>query len=246
MTETTQEPTARERAIAAIDAAEKALRWTTSLGRWEPVRDYLTGSRGLVKHQPTGDDLAEFVYPADAEHATLWHPRRIKALIDRDRATLERHKPNPLSDDACPCGWEYDECPESNAVIAFWLSDDHPGVAPLVPHLPGDHLLVARLACGHVVIHCPQEPDAIYLAGASGCEIDHHSSPEARSNEPVPVETTHLIADGDAVTLCCGRTPFELPRTDRITVDPALRTCGLPAVDTDDDACRGEGRGTGR
>jgi hypothetical protein len=35
-------------------------------------------------------------------------------------------------------------------------------------------------------------------------------------------EVTHLIADGEAVTFCCGRTPFELPRTDRLTVDRAL------------------------
>lgn len=30
---------------------------------------------------------------------------------------------------------------------------------------------------------------------------------------------THVIADGDAVTRCCHRTPFEVPRTDRLTVD---------------------------
>lgn len=35
-------------------------------------------------------------------------------------------------------------------------------------------------------------------------------------------ETVHLIADGEAVTSCCGVTPFELPRTARITVDPTL------------------------
>lgn len=38
-------------------------------------------------------------------------------------------------------------------------------------------------------------------------------------------EPVHLIADGEAVTSCCGRTPFELPRTDRMTVDQALATC---------------------
>ncbi len=45
--------------------------------------------------------------------------------------------------------------------------------------------------------------------------------------EPAPgaQETIHFIADGDAVTSCCGRTPFELPRSDRITVDPALTNC---------------------
>lgn len=123
------ETTPREQAVAAMDAAEKALTWTTSLGYWVPVREYMSGRRGLVKHQQTGDDLAEFVYPADAEHACLWHPRRVKALIDRDRATLERHKPDTMySDGACPCGWEGDQCPEANAVIAFWTSDDMPDI----------------------------------------------------------------------------------------------------------------------
>lgn len=41
-----------------------------------------------------------------------------------------------------------------------------------------------------------------------------------------PAERVHLIADGEAVTSCCGRTPFELPRTERITVDPAWANCG--------------------
>lgn len=36
------------------------------------------------------------------------------------------------------------------------------------------------------------------------------------------LNVVHVIADGEAVTSCCGRTPFELPRTDRITTDPRL------------------------
>lgn len=31
---------------------------------------------------------------------------------------------------------------------------------------------------------------------------------------------------GESLTPCCGRTPFELPRTERITVDDLLVTCG--------------------
>jgi hypothetical protein len=30
---------------------------------------------------------------------------------------------------------------------------------------------------------------------------------------------THLIRDGEAVTDCCKKTPFELPRTDKLIVD---------------------------
>jgi hypothetical protein len=31
--------------------------------------------------------------------------------------------------------------------------------------------------------------------------------------------------DGSGITLCCGRTPFELPRTDRMSTDRSLVTC---------------------
>ncbi|UJV41616.1 hypothetical protein [Streptomyces sp. AMCC400023] len=32
--------------------------------------------------------------------------------------------------------------------------------------------------------------------------------------------------DGTGLTPCCGRTPLELPRTHRMTNDPAMVTCG--------------------
>lgn len=35
--------------------------------------------------------------------------------------------------------------------------------------------------------------------------------------------------DGSGLTPCCGRTPFELPRTDRMTTDPTEVTCAAPA-----------------
>lgn len=45
-------------------------------------------------------------------------------------------------------------------------------------------------------------------------------------------ETVHFIQDGDAVTRCCGRTPFELPRSDRLIVSPEqlplYRSCAHP------------------
>jgi hypothetical protein len=38
--------------------------------------------------------------------------------------------------------------------------------------------------------------------------------------------------DGTYLTPCCGLTPFELPRTDRMTPDASLVTCaaGVPAL----------------
>lgn len=45
------------------------------------------------------------------------------------------------------------------------------------------------------------------------------------------LEVVHLIDDDEGITSCCGRTPFDLARTDRITSDPTLaRGCGRPAA----------------
>ncbi len=38
--------------------------------------------------------------------------------------------------------------------------------------------------------------------------------------------TVHATpAHGEAVTPCCGASPFELPRTDQLTLNPAAITC---------------------
>lgn len=41
-------------------------------------------------------------------------------------------------------------------------------------------------------------------------------------------ETTHLLKDGQPVTECCGKTMFELPVTDRATMEPDKATCNRP------------------
>lgn len=47
--------------------------------------------------------------------------------------------------------------------------------------------------------------------------------------EPVEERVTHACPPpGQAVTPCCGRTPFELPRTDRIALGPMVVTCQGP------------------
>jgi hypothetical protein len=53
--------------------------------------------------------------------------------------------------------------------------------------------------------------------------------PAGAGEEPAD-ETVHgCPPDGSGLTPCCGRTPFELPRTDRMTRDAALVTCAGPA-----------------
>lgn len=45
----------------------------------------------------------------------------------------------------------------------------------------------------------------------------------------VQAEATHLCpVEGEFLTPCCGKTPDELPRMDRLALDADLVTCGLP------------------
>jgi hypothetical protein len=47
-------------------------------------------------------------------------------------------------------------------------------------------------------------------------------------------ETTHQCPPvGSGLTPCCGMTPFELPRTDRMTENPSLVTCHSGATVND-------------
>lgn len=91
MTETETPPqTVAEFLKARLDEDEAMLKFTTARGSWEPHRDYIHHRRGLVRHRPTGDVLAEFVYPADAEHAAHWQPSRVRAEIEAKREILRR------------------------------------------------------------------------------------------------------------------------------------------------------------
>lgn len=61
----------------------------------------------------------------------------------------------------------------------------------------------------------------------------------SRSYEPVKsmrVEVTHACpGEGEFLTLCCGRSPWDLPRSDRVTLVTAAVTCGPPADSIPDD-----------
>ncbi|MFE3326856.1 hypothetical protein [Streptomyces sp. NPDC059176] len=57
---------------------------------------------------------------------------------------------------------------------------------------------------------------------------------------PEPTPVAHACPPkGSGVMPCCGRTPFEVPRTDRISVDPFEVTCGQPAPAHSCDNCDG-------
>lgn len=59
-------------------------------------------------------------------------------------------------------------------------------------------------------------------AHACPCRIPAHA-PEDEIIHACP-------PDGQAVTPCCGHAPFEIPRWHRMTLDPALVTCGTVLV----------------
>jgi hypothetical protein len=55
--------------------------------------------------------------------------------------------------------------------------------------------------------------------------------PDSAEEEDTMTETTHQCPpDGGGLMPCCGLTPFEVPRTGRITLDSALVTC-IPCED---------------
>lgn len=60
-----------------------------------------------------------------------------------------------------------------------------------------------------------------------GVTIRHTSTSNGHAHYEVTIEeVVHRCPPmGSGVTPCCGRTPFELPRFDRITLDPKLVTC---------------------
>lgn len=76
------------------------------------------------------------------------------------------------------------------------------------------------------VADLPAVKAAILAAYAKGLE---DGEAKARNNPGGLPEVVHACPVGDSgVTPCCGRTPFELPRHDRMTVtedDSALVTC---------------------
>jgi hypothetical protein len=60
--------------------------------------------------------------------------------------------------------------------------------------------------------------------------VERVDAPAAPADVPAPRSTVvHATPrKGSSLTPCCGRSPFNLPRTDRISIDPFEATCGEP------------------
>lgn len=71
---------------------------------------------------------------------------------------------------------------------------------------------------------CPRVYDG-HMANAKDLDV------RVRLAVEVDHSTVHQCPhEGEAVTPCCGRTPFELLQTDRLSVDVRQVTCGKPDV----------------
>lgn len=58
------------------------------------------------------------------------------------------------------------------------------------------------------------------------CELHKLRRDQALPDYAETVHACPIPGTGAATVPCCGKTPFELPRTDRMTSDPKLVTCG--------------------
>lgn len=72
------------------------------------------------------------------------------------------------------------------------------------------------------LIFSPENGAAIVASNAAESDFWKHNTRE----DAGPDEVTHACPPGDsALTPCCGLTPFELPLTDQLTLDPELVDC---------------------
>jgi hypothetical protein len=68
---------------------------------------------------------------------------------------------------------------------------------------------------------------AIVASGEAKVRVNRRAYPLRAFPLTGDAETTHQCPPdgGGGLMPCCGLTPFEVPRTDRMTLDPALVTC---------------------
>lgn len=98
--------------------------------------------------------------------------------------------------------------------------------------------LVERLECGTAGTHWwlfddPDAPEGLegkqvelkLERGQAGDDPDAPPVPRIASRHAI---VTHLCPpdDGDGLMPCCGMTPFDVPRADRLALDQQLVTCG--------------------
>lgn len=159
-----------------------------------------------------------------AEHADIadWLDERAAAVCPdgaEQRPTISRPEVDVVMDRPLPPTWGGEETSEGTHLYhAAW--DSVPDalrlwVGPYTAQLNEGWAVSIESDVVSVVMRCTAD-QAVEWAKQVTAAVR-----ESRAELGV----VHLIADGAAVTTCCGRTPFELPRSERITVDPSLESC---------------------
>jgi hypothetical protein len=116
-------------------------------------------------------------------------------------------------------GWDCEEAEHDDTCV-------HGAMEEMQQRHGWDDAAVAKARRYRALVRVITAPAATAHHFEDSC--DSNTTPKA---DPKP-ETVHgCPPDGSGVTPCCGRTPFELPRTDRMTRDPNAVTCRTaPAV----------------
>ena len=68
--------------------------------------------------------------------------------------------------------------------------------------------------------------DRVRIAEDAACEVKLDAELFVVPNRTIGASVIHAVPNtSSGITACCGRTPFELPRGDRLTEDHAAVTC---------------------
>lgn len=138
-----------------------------------------------------------------------------------------------------PCPW----CGDRQLIPRHQMTEHvarlHPDVRTVSPYATGGMLTADQgeglsAAWGHGEAPQPEPP-------VHGESVAHLAGYPGKGQSASRREIVHgCPPDGSGLTLCCGRTPFELPLGDRISSEARV-TCAGPAVDARQDGAQDRG-----
>lgn len=158
--------------------------------------------------------------PVDVRQATNDHcDRFVATLITKHRAKQPKLGTDVVMARPLPPVWGGEESDEGTQIYhAPWDSEDgnlRLWVGPYSGGLNEGWAVTVDDGVLDVVMRCTADQAIEWAKNVTAAVRESRAQ----------LGVVHLVVDGAAVTTCCGRTPFELPRSERITVDPSLESC---------------------
>ena len=179
-------------------------------GRAAGLYEYATGLD--TAWQDEADQLAGTDVPA-----LLADLRRLRTQLGTMRSETMREAADLVLKTTAPLDWDADAVSCWNTALNIAEHNLRQHVATvLAPRrtLTPDEYSAAWHAVEGAAGEEGADPGTVLHAVLDRLGIDLPPAPPVHACPP----------DGSGVTPCCGRTPFELPRTDRMTTDPAEAT----------------------